>query len=207
MAAKLSVVVMALLICACAEENFELAQRREIQAHTKIDIQADHSRYLFADFLKGVNSREHFVIGARFVKHKSSFTLHSHFNGYEYRDGVRIRVSRDQDEIWVECASPGFLPSRTELSNVQMNPDGTLRLRIEVHDGVSTGVRILIWNDVQSLQGELQRARVTVNESTADMDSRREGWVFESHGRGARWGIETEDVQLLTAYREAPYVH
>lgn len=79
-------------------------------------------------------------------------------------------------------------------------------MRIEIHDGVADGVRVLVWRDLVDFQGPLRMPRDRVQAETADLDTREANWIFMGHGRGARWGLSLQQVLIRRAEREAPYV-
>lgn len=203
---KLTIIILSLaFFCGCSKTTASLGGVEPYD--TTLGSRSGYERWTFLKLLDGINSREHYVISARFFDAEGELTLHSHFNGFQFRDGLRVRfVKKAASPIEVEIGGPGVLPFSTSVPALGIGSDQTLRVRVEVHDGVSPGARVLIWSDEQSLQGEVQTPRTLLNARTSAVDTSALGWAFETHGRGARWGIETSGVTISRAYREAPYV-
>jgi hypothetical protein len=169
-------------------------------------LRADSGKWLFKGLLRGLNSREHFVLAAEFLAPTATVALHSHFNGFVWRDGAVVTFERRDGRLFLSLGVPGFQPRRSELPEGFVGADGRFKARIEVHNGLASGVRVLVWRYNESLQGEVERPRPFIGAANADFDSRAAGWIFPAHGRGAHWGVEFDDARIVNAYRDAPYV-
>ncbi len=192
----------------CAPEPLKSTTSHEgMEAHVMTTLLGgNQSQILFLKPLKGLDSREHFRVSARLLRPQSNLTLHSHFMGYKNRDGVQIRFRRDGDQLYVDVGTPGAIRQTHPLPTGFLSSDFTLRVRIEIHDGVSTGIRLILWNDNQKFVGTTELPIKFLSSANADLDTLRLGWIFNSHGRGVFWGIETQYVTITNADREAPYV-
>lgn len=179
-----------------------------IEAHERVDERVSdlQAQYLFTQSLNSLSSSEHFVLEAMFLDKEGELELHSHFNGYAWRDGVIVRFIKKDDTLILEVSTPGVSPQQSELPAGFLSPDGRMKVRVEVHNGTASGVRVLVWKYNASWQGDLEHPRSFINEGNADFDSQTKQWIFPGHGRGVKWGIEFDRVRLLKAYREAPYV-
>ena len=180
-----------------SEERARADQRRE----------PGRAQWIFERPLKGISSFEHYVISARFLSEEGTILLHSHFNGYEWRDGVQLRLKRHGQNAALELSTPGLLAKAFALPPGFIHVDGAVKFRVEVHDGVTERARVLVWRYNISESAHTESPRPFVSAANADFDSARENWFFQSQGRGALWGVELEGAELTDAYREAPYVH
>lgn len=178
-----------------------------LDAHTRVDQQSqpDRAQLLFDGLLRSLGSREHYVIEGHFLRDGAKVALHSHFNGYRWRDGVQVTLRYEKERARLEVLMPGFTVRSEELPENFVGHDGRFKARIEVHNAGPAGARVLVWNFAISYQGDILNPRDFISEANAEFDSRTLGWVFTEHGRGVRWGVEPDGVRLVTAYREAPY--
>jgi hypothetical protein len=203
-------VFLSVLVCplwACAPVN-SAPTTSGIEAFRRVDGQkaVGRAQWLFQSPLDGLSSATHYVLEALFLKNNGEVVLHSHFNGFEWRDGVRIGFRRDGSHLGVSVQVPGQSPQSASLPDSFLSRDGHFKVRVEVHNSELSGVRVLIWGYNLSLQGEVQNPRRFLSAANADFDTRALGWIFYAHGRGAHWGVEFENARVLTAFREAPYV-
>lgn len=197
--------VIGLLACGGAKEP----KRPSLEAHQRWDLTrtGQDIRLQFTRPLKGINSREHYLLEVELLSEESEVTLHSHFNGFAHRDGAQISFRLGSDRSLVlQIASPGLPPRRAESLGLTVPEDGRLRLRVEVHDGGPTGVRALIWNEAVTYRGEVEAPRARLTAKNAEFDSATVNWIFLTNGRGVFWGIETKQARIHAARREAPYV-
>jgi hypothetical protein len=124
---------------------------------------------------------------------------------------VRVQIRRGaagagaESKLTLEVGTPDVVSRSQELPSTLIGADGHLRVRLEVHNVTTAGVRVLLWNNVQSFEGETAVTRPFVDAGNADFDSRELRWIFATHGRGALWGLELSGMRVLSAYREAPY--
>ena len=174
-------------------------------------------RLEFLDRLQGINSREHYVLEFKWTEADSQLTLHSHFSDFNEADGLQVRLQKvagDDDledshkngHVDVSLAMPGYPFKHWTVLHHLMTDDSRVRIRIEVHDGMGTQSRLLIWNDWQN-RGSPVRQRITqVKERQAIADTEQTPFTFYSTGHGIRWGLELRNIQLKEARRERPYV-
>lgn len=159
----------------------------------------------FSQSLLGVSSKEHFLIGFRFLDSDSHLILQSHFSGFSLSDGVKLDVYQEDKKLMMKVSTPGF-PERSAVELSDLSGSDEIWMRFEIHDGVSSGVRILVWEDTISYQGEVVRRQDRIYLGNQIFDSLAENWSFLSHGRGMFWGLELKDTLLISAHREAAYV-
>ncbi|MBX3020233.1 MAG: hypothetical protein KF799_01040 [Bdellovibrionales bacterium] len=198
-----------LFICACGMKPSTKALSPDVEPHVRTDERniSAAGQWQFIRPLRGLTSREHFVIEAQFLQPQASFTLHSHFNGFAWRDGMRIRFTRDGDKLSMGISAPDLAEKTFDLPADWMGLDGRLRLRLEVHNSGAGGPRVLVWKATQSLQGEIEQPRPFISAANADFDSQAEKLIFQTHGRGVLWGVEFANTRMLKIYGEAPYAH
>lgn len=209
----LSLVLTLGVLVACGPEG-PVVSGTPIERHTDLDAQAgastvgvrSHARILFATPLKGINSREHYVLEFEAVSEGSQLTVHSHLSGFAWLDGVDVRFVRRGADLQVLVGTPGFAERPLGVIEGVFTHSPWVRMRLEVHDGGVDGVRILVWRDWIDYQRPVRRARDRIQAETADLDSRESKLIFLSHGRGARWGLTAQGVALRAATREGPYV-
>ena len=107
--------------------------------------------------------------------------------------------------MYLRLSTPGY-PFTKAQELFDLDGMKEIRLEVEVHDGEGGGVRVLVWNDLISYQGETVHRQERLYPGNADFDSQREGLIFLSSGHGMLWGLELKDVDLTAAKRQAPYV-
>lgn len=165
----------------------------------------DEGQWTLPGLLKGLRSSEHYVIDADFLKTGSYFILHSHFNGFEWRDGVEVKLAREDDRHFTVTITAPDQPGRSaDLTLDRLLPDQRGRWRIEVRNADPAGVRVLIWADSITRQGVGFSPRDQLVSANADFDTQKEKWYFSSHGRGAQWGLELSGVLIQSVHRESP---
>jgi hypothetical protein len=200
---------LALVLCTgCGFEGRGPQKFEGVEPHVRADerlIEAQ-GQWMFLRRLRGLNSHEHFVISTMFQEERGSFTLHSHFNGFAWRDGVRLRFTRDGQHLKLGVTAPDVMEQTFALPDDWLAPGGRLVLRVEVHNVTPAGPRILIWKYTQSWQGEHERPRPFLSAANADFDSAAKGLIFLAHGRGVRWGVEFDHVRVEKMFGEAPDV-
>lgn len=164
-------------------------------------------RLLAREALRGINSREHYILEATNWQEKGTLILHSHLNDFSLRDGVQIEMRRQGQDLMISVSTPDY-PFEEVTTLTRAFPGGRdrVRLRFEVHDGVPEGLRLLIWKDLLPGQGELIRPLPFIAAANASYDSREQRMIWRSHGRGIRWGLQISGLTLKSALREAPYV-
>lgn len=199
-----------LSLCGCSD--FERAQAPSspaIEDHWRSDerVQSTDQRWLFTRPLNGLTSREHYVLDFQFLEDRGRLVLHSHFNGYEWRDGVRIEFIRDGEKIALNVSAPGQALVSEILPASFMNSNGRLKMRVEVHNTTDLGFRLIIWKYNWRPDGDIESARPFISAGNSDFDSKARGSIFTGRGRGARWGIEFEKIDVISARREAFYAN
>lgn len=203
------IAVLTLTSAGCsAGKRASTADGMGVEEHVRADernLEAQ-GQMLFSRLLRGLNSHEHFVLEAAFLTDDAWLTLHSHFNGYAWRDGVRVRFIRDHASLRVGIASPGMTEVVYELGEGWLTADGRMAVRVEVHNAAPGGPRVYIWKYALSLQGEQQSPRTFISGSNADFDSAEHNLTLPGHGRGVRWGLEFSQAKIRRAFGEAPYV-
>ena len=137
---------------------------------------------------------------------QAEIILHSHFNGFEARDGVQVRWRLEGGHIHLAIASPGTAFQEVEGVEFTLSDDRRLAVRLDVHDGGPMGGRVLIWPAVWTPYGELPRSRSRFVAKNALFDSASTGLMFVSSARGVFWGIELKGARLVHAVREPAYV-
>lgn len=157
--------------------------------------------------LLGISSKEHYVLKFRMLSLSSFVTLNSHFSSFHFSDGVEINFFQKNGFLFLQTSVPGY-PKTSKIELMPIEPDHEIRLRVEVHNGVSSGVRLIIWSDFISYQGEVlsRQDQIYLGNHLFDSESEPSGHVFLNHGKGPRWGLEIHQIQLLEAFREAAYV-
>jgi|FLYM01.1.fsa_nt_gi hypothetical protein len=163
------------------------------------------ARIQFENPLLGTNSRENYSIAFRFLNDSASLIIHSHFSGFDQDDGVKLEFTQNDQRLFVSFSTPGYLETEA-MELFKVIPNQQIHLKVEVHDGVSAGVRVLIWNDRLSQQGEVIRTQDQIFLGNHTLDSFENRLSFLSHGKGVFWGVELINVELIKAYRSAPYV-
>lgn len=158
--------------------------------------------------LLGINSKEHYVLKFRMLNSNSFVTLSSHFSSFDFSDGVEIKFFQKEKRLLFQVSVPGY-PKTSEIELMQIEPDHEIRLRVEVHNGVSSGIRLVIWSDFISYQGEIlsRQDQIYLGNHLFDSESEPSALFFLNHGKGPRWGLEIHRLQLLEAFREAAYVN
>lgn len=164
------------------------------------------TRLIFRDRLTGINSAEHYRLELRFPQDGSHTILQSHFSSFSKRDGVELKLARSGLDLKAFISSP----DRTEFAlgtypNLFVHSD-LHRFRVEVHDGVANGVRLIAWVEDASPEAPRRIGLESITIETAWLDSDEKGFFSSTHGRGIRWGLETQGVLVKAAHREAPFV-
>lgn len=194
--------------CGLSSPTTRPAKPGSIEPYARVDERkaTGHEQWIFRESLRALSSSEHFVIEALLASEAQSLTLHSHFNGFQWRDGIRLNFTRHQDgHLHLQISAPELAPRTFELSNDWLSPDGRVKFRAEVHNSTASGARVLLWKYALTPQGELEIPRSFLSAANADFDSRREGLIFTTRGRGVQWGLEVGGAKVTSAYREAPY--
>lgn len=204
-----------MLLSACVEKpidqnvNWSAVSTQNELLHASDQGVRGSGKIEMPDILTSLNSKEHYFIEFELLSETSYLVLHSHFSGFSLRDGVEIRFYKKSEEclgqVSVSLSTPGYLAQELGCLDGVKETD-RLRLRLEVHDGVPEGVHFFLWQDQVSLQGEVLSSLNIVSVQTSQVNTREEGRLFFSHGRGPFWGVEFEQVYLYQLRREAPYV-
>lgn len=177
-------------------------KENRIAPHSKPEAKA----YLFDEPLRGTDSREHYLIEGERISPEGSIKLHSHFNGFEFRDGVQISLNFSGNRVLATVSSPGEVLRPLGEMPLDDEAHGHFRFRIEVHDGGKNYLSVFVWNDyVMNRKGELS-PKGKLSDQNADLSSQQQGLSFSQNGRGARWGLEIEGVRLKRVTREAPWI-
>lgn len=187
--------------------------RQVINEHPETLIENDRQLrgsgwFRMRELLTGIDSREHYIVELRFLQMDSRFILHSHFTGFHRRDGVEVlfQVGEDEDSLEVSVSTPGF-PKRAIGTIEDIPLRSIVRLRVEIHDGTKNGIHVFCWVDQISFQGEvLRRLDIVAPGFLNAINTEADEEIFFSHGRGASWGAELEQVELRNFVRDAPYV-
>lgn len=202
------VIFWSLLFSACdSPKTGEFFRSDGVEDYRRVDTQALESReqWVFNGVLKGLNSKEHFVLEGQFLANVGQVKLYSHFNDFRWRDGVLIGLRLEEQKMFMQIGVPGFAVREEDLPAIFLRSDGRFKMRIEVHNAGIEGVRVLVWKYGYSKKGEVETIRPFIDETNADFDSMEQGMVFTDHGRGVKWGIEFENARIIQAFREAPY--
>lgn len=214
MISKKVLISLSLILSACAplreESGPEKIEAYEVSLDQNLSALEDgltgKGKIKFTSPLLGINSRENYSIRFRFLNQKDSrLVLHSHSSGFEFEDGVQLELYPESDTLMLRISTPGF-PSQTPIELMPVETGQEVSLKIEVHDGVSSGVRVIIWNDRVSYQGEVLRKQDRIFLGNHIFDSFEENLNFFSHGRGMFWGLELAQTYLLAAQRQLAYV-
>lgn len=203
---RLVVAAMVLAVSGCGFPDSRPATE-ENEPYVRVDERVPDvsAQFLFERPLGGLASREHYVLDLLYLTNKGHLTLYSHFNGFSLRDGVRVTFAVENARLRLRLAGPGLADQLFDLPEDWLTPDRRLKVRLEIHNQTASGPRVLIWRYHQSLQGEALVERPFISAGNADFDSAARGVLLPYHGRGVRWGIETEQVRLTSIHREAPY--
>ena len=159
-------------------------------------------RLQFSKPLLNANSAEHFVLEWLPDSTDSWFVeLSSHFSGYPYQGGVLVRLFLQQNVVMMTASSPGY-PFREAVPLFSHQPNQKVRIRIELHDGISAGVRLVVWHDLLTFDDKNYEQRSRIYLGNHSFDSFEQGWSFRSHGRSLFWGLDFEGVRLTRAHRQ-----
>lgn len=214
MIARILFALSVLILCSCSplEEKeakgpidaYEVSLDRNL--HAQSESVSGRGKIKFTSPLLSVNSKENYSIQFRFLNTKSSrLILHSHFSGFEYDDGVQIELYPEGGYIKLKISTPGY-PAYDAIDLMSYDPGQEVSLKIEIHDGVSSGVRVIIWNDRLSYQGEILKTQERIFLGNHLFDSYEERISFFSHGRGMFWGVDLDQTSLSVAQRQLSYV-
>lgn len=160
----------------------------------------------FTSPLLGVNSKENYSLRFRFLNHEESrLVLHSHFSGFQFEDGAQIEIYPADGILNIKISTPGF-PAQQPIELMPIESGQEISLKVEIHDGVSSGIRVVIWNDRLSYQGEVLKELDQIFLGNHIFDSFDEDLKFLSHGRGMFWGLVLDQTALILAQRQLHYV-
>lgn len=200
------IVLVPLTLSGCGFGGSPSEPRGGVEPFDRVDerLSVGQERVVFRQPLRGLSSSEHFVLEVSYLTNKGELILHSHFNGFDWRDGVRLGFKRSEG-LTLSLSTPGFAPQTVELPADWISAEGRMKLRLEVQNGSTSGARVLIWKYNWSPRGGAELPRGFLSEANADFDSQKSGLIFQTHGRGVKWGLELDQVKLKSIYREAPY--
>lgn len=214
MTARSLLLLLPLLLCSCSpleeKEKGDSIDAFEVSLDRNLNTQdqrvAGRGKIKFTSPLLGVNSRENFSIRFRFLNSQNSrLVLQSHFSGFEYDDGVQVELYPTADLIKLRISTPGY-PAQESIDLMSYEPGQEISLKIEIHDGISSGIRVIIWNDRLSYKGEILKRQERIFLGNHIFDSYEERLSFLSHGRGMFWGLDLEQTSLSVAQRQLSYV-
>ncbi|MEO0335264.1 MAG: hypothetical protein AAF202_02655, partial [Pseudomonadota bacterium] len=159
-------------------------------------------RIEFSKPLLNTNSAEHYVLEWLPNAAEPWFVeLHSHFSGFSHKDGIQIRFENEDNIVTVKVSSPGY-PYKDSVELFEFEENQRIRIRMEVHDGISAGARIVVWHDLVTFDERNYESQPRIFLGNHSFDSFEEGWSFRSHGKSLFWGVEFDGVRLSRAKRE-----
>ncbi len=171
----------------------------------------------FLNPLSGLNSSEHYVLSFRLLEAISELQLVSHTTDIKSGDGVELRIFKNKNSLEIGVSTPGSLErslglieidsgKERNMSSAEPENSGVIHLRLEIHNGVSGSVEFYVWLDWVTQDGYFWNHLPLVKAKNAVLTSVDLDPPFFSHGRGPLWGLKFNQVEILTARREAPYV-
>lgn len=202
-------VLALLLFCACQPTFPEASTRQLVAPGTLLDPDTlslsatgldGSGRIEMTAPLAHLNSHEHYVISGEFQKEQGFLRLHSHFNGFELRDGVEITLAKLGSQLIVSASGPAY-PAR-EVSRLEdyFTKTKKFQWRVEVHNQGAEGFRVLIWNNWTSLQGEVRNDLESLSLESVLIDTKESREVFQTRGAGVLWGLELQNLHLEAAH-------
>ena len=153
----------------------------------------------WVEFLKplyGVDSNHHIHLRFRFYDEGGNISVISNYSNTEMSDGVKISISKEQDELNVQIETPGMGSYDVSEHFKGVARWNWLDLRIEIHENGTEPLRVLFWRGGSH--------RYTVENSI--FDSQREGLSFQTNGLGSTWGLQTSKTHVKIANLRRPYV-
>lgn len=190
---------------ACSPPNEKTAKPLLIDKHT-LSFSEDGSqiqgsgRVLFQQPLSSLNSRALYQLRAEFFHPESQLILHSHFQGFKKRKGVKIFFTRKGSRLLIEAQTPRYKKQQLDAREDFFASTKEIYFYVEVQNGSTNFIRIRVWNLYFNPTGYLRTQPDLLPGENLMLDSLQQ--PFYSKGGGILWGLELNKIHLLEAERK-----
>ena len=158
-------------------------------------------RLLFQKPLFRLNSTELYTLQANFFHTNSQLILHSHFQGFQKGNGIKIFFIREGSSLFIAAATPNYNKQSLYRGESFFFDSQELYVHVQVQNGIKGSVRIKIWNRWLNPTGYLKKTNAFVSSQNLLTDSFQR--PFYSKGKGVLWGLELKKIHLLKTLRES----
>ena len=151
--------------------------------------------------LSGINSKEYYELKAWFFQDSSYLELISHAGDRYLKDGIRIRIERQAQDLRVKLKIHNFPYQDLFVKKDYFLNSSEIDWTFELHNGIYEGFRVQVWDNLLNIK-ELSKKKIQhLGDRNLIFDSLDEDLSFVEQAYGLKWGVKAYKTEMLSVKR------